>query len=131
MDKSQKAQLVLLIVLLAAMAGIVGILAQFYQDTAELRTLVVPGDVFACHRDDDCGLANHVACCPCEASGGQAAVNKLKREQLKTFLQAACTEAVPCVEVDTCRDDVRPRCADDRCSLVPMDAPPRDGDEGS
>jgi len=118
MDRGQKVQLALLLSLLAAMVGIVVILGQFYKHTAELTTLVVPAEILGCHTDDDCGLANQIGCCPCEASGGQSAINKRKRSQLKAFLQTACTDAVPCVEVDSCRDDVRVRCIEGRCGLV-------------
>lgn len=121
MDRGQKIQLVLLMVLLAAMIGIVVVLGKFYSDTAELTTLVVPADVFGCYTDSDCGLANQIGCCPCEASGGQGAINTQKRAQLKAFLQAACTDAVPCVAVDVCRDDARPKCVEGRCALIPVE----------
>lgn len=121
MDRGQRIQLVLLLALLTGMIGILVILVRFYSDTAELTTLVVPADIFGCHTDSDCGLVNQIGCCPCEASGGQGAINTEKRAQLKAFLQAACTEAVPCVAVDVCREDARPKCVDGRCALVPLE----------
>lgn len=118
MDKGQKLHLALLVALLAAMVGVIVMLGQFYAQTAELTTLVVPAEILGCNTDDDCGLTNQIGCCPCEASGGQGAVNKHKRAQLKEFLRTACTDAVPCVEVNACRDDVHARCSKGRCGLV-------------
>jgi len=80
--------------------------------------LTRPPDVTSCDKDEDCGPSNQVGCCPCETSGGQAAVNKRMRHRLKAFLQGACRKRVPCVDVSACRSDLAPVCRDNVCTLT-------------
>src|SRR5881397_1552905 len=75
------------------------LLSSFYKATSRVKTLIIPPDVVACTTDQDCGVTNQVACCPCEAGGGQGAVNKRMRLQLKGFLEGACRKRVPCVDI--------------------------------
>ena len=102
------------------------VLGSFYRGTARTTTFLIPFDILECDEDDDCGLANQVSCCPCEAGGGQGAVNKSMRPRLKGFLQRACGGKVACVNVAFCRSDLRPACIEGRCALTdPGTAPPQ------
>jgi hypothetical protein len=119
MARSLRIRFVLMAVLFVALLAITVTLSSFYKATARVKTLVIPPDVLACDTDEDCGVSNQIDCCPCEASGGQGAVNKRMRLQLKTFLEGACHERVPCVDVSSCRDDLTAVCRDTVCVVTP------------
>ena len=117
MDKSPRVRFVVLGLFFALFAiGLV--LTSFYRATSRVRTLVIPNDILTCDRDEDCGLTNQIACCPCDFGGGQAAVNRRMRPQLKAFLQRACQDRIPCVDVSACREDLRTACKDNLCTVV-------------
>lgn len=117
MDESLRRKTIALGGLFVALVAVGLLLSGFYRNTARTRTLVIPFDVAECDEDDDCGLSNQVGCCPCEVGGGQGAVNTKKRLRLKAFLRRACRGRVSCVNVSTCRADLRPACKSDRCIL--------------
>ena len=83
-----------------------------------MKTLIIPPDVVACNTDQDCGVSNQIACCSCEAGGGQGAINKRMRLPLKNFLEGACRKRVPCVDISACRDDLTPVCRDNVCIAI-------------
>jgi len=119
MDRSLRIRFALMGVLFAALLAITVTLSNFYKATARVKTLVIPPDVMACETDEDCGVSNQIDCCPCEASGGQGAVNKRMRLQLKNFLEGACHKRVPCVDISSCRDDLTAVCRDNVCIVTP------------
>ena len=94
------------------------VLSSFYKATSRVKTLIIPPDVVACNTDQDCGVSNQIACCPCEAGGGQGAINKRMRLPLKNFLEGACRKRVPCVDISACRDDLTPVCRDNVCTTI-------------
>jgi len=104
--------------LVAAAVGFV--LTTFYRETSRTTTIVLPADIVSCESDSDCGIVDQIGCCPCEAAGGQGAVNKQKRARLKTFLRRACGRRPACVSVATCRSDLRPLCSDGVCASTSM-----------
>ncbi len=118
MDSALRLRFVLLGGLFLALIAVGLLLVSFYRETARATTVVIPADVLACDEDDDCGLANQIGCCSCEVGGGQGAVNKQMRVQLKGFLNRACRKGVSCVTVSTCRTDLRPACERKRCTLA-------------
>jgi len=118
MDRSLRTRFALMGVLFVALLAITVTLSNFYKATARVKTLVIPPDVMACETDEDCGVSNQIDCCPCEASGGQGAVNKRMRLQLKNFLEGACHKRVPCVDVSSCRDDLAAVCRDNVCTVI-------------
>ena len=118
MDESLPRKAVMIGVLFVTLATVVVLLGGFYRNTARTRTLVLPFDVAACDADDDCGLTNQIGCCPCEAGGGQGAVNPHMRSLLKDFIRHACQRRTACIEVSACRTDLQPRCRDHRCVLL-------------
>ena len=118
MGDSLRAKAVMLGVLFLVLLTVGVVLSAFYKNTARTRTLVIPFDIAACTEDDGCGLANQIACCPCEAGGGQGAVNTRMRPRLKGYLQRACRGRAVCVNVATCRTDLRAVCRSRRCTLT-------------
>jgi hypothetical protein len=118
MDRSLRIRFALMAVLFVALFAITVTLSNFYKTTARVKTLVIPPDVTSCDKDEDCGLSNQVGCCPCEAGGGQAAVNKRMRQQLKAFLEGGCRRRVPCIDVSACRNDLTPVCRDNVCAVT-------------
>jgi len=129
MDESLRARFIALGALFVVLAATGIVLSSFYRRTATTKTVVLPPDFSACDEDRDCGLANQVGCCPCEASGAQGAINKRTRPTLKAFLQRGCRDGVACINVATCRDDMQPVCRNHRCVLV-SGAAERRGEEG-
>src|SRR2546428_11289750 len=118
MDESLRARFIALAALFVVLAATGILLSSFYRRTATTKTVVLPPDISACDEDRDCGLANQVGCCPCEASGAQAAINKRMRPTLKAFLQRACRDGAACVNVMACRVDMEPVCRNHRCVLL-------------
>ena len=118
MDRSLRIRFALLGGLFLTLLVLSLVLSSFYKATSRVKTLVIPPDVTSCSKDEDCGVTNQIGCCPCETSGGQAAVNKRMRPQLKAFLQGACRKRVPCVDVSACRSDLTPVCWDNVCTVT-------------
>jgi hypothetical protein len=118
MDRSLRIRFVLLGGLFLTLLVLSLALSSFYKATSRVKTLVIPPDVTSCSEDEDCGLTDQIGCCPCESGGGQAAVNKRMRRQLKAFLQGACHKRVPCVDVSACRSDLTPVCRDNVCTVA-------------
>jgi len=118
MDESLRRKAVTIGMLFVTLVLVMSLLGSFYHRTARTRTLILPFDVAACDDDGDCGLVNQIGCCPCEAGGGQGAVNPRMRGLLKDFLRHACQRRTACIEVSACRTDLQPRCRDHRCVLL-------------
>ena len=118
MDESLRRKTVLIVVTFVLLSMIMVLFVGFYRRTARTRTLVLPFDVAACDDDSECGLVNQIGCCPCEAGGGQGAVNPHMRGLLKDFLHHACRQRTACIEVSTCRTDLEPHCRDHECVLL-------------
>jgi len=118
MDRSLRIRFVLLGGLFLTLLVLSLVLSSFYKATSRVKTLVIPPDVTSCSKDEDCGLTDQIGCCPCGSGGGQAAVNKRMRPQLKAFLQGACRKRVPCVDISACRSDLTPVCWDNVCTLT-------------
>ena len=104
--------------LFLAVAAVGFVLTSFYRETSRTTTFVIPADITACESDDDCGVVDQIGCCPCEAGGGQGAINKRMRPRLKGFLRRACGQRPACVLVRACRTDLRPVCVDGGCALT-------------
>jgi len=90
----------------------------FHRETARTRPVVLPFEVFWCAKDEDCSVVEQIGCCPCDQGGGQAAVTRWRRDDLRRFLKRACDRDEVCVQVDVCCDGVRARCIKRRCTLV-------------
>ena len=118
MDRSLRIRFVLLGGLFLTLLVLSLVLSSFYKATSRVKTLVLPPDVTSCSKDEDCGLTDQIGCCPCGSGGGQAAVNKRMRPQLKAFLQGACRERVPCVDIATCREDLAVACTEQQCAVI-------------
>src|SRR5439155_949459 len=95
-------------------------LAVISQDDGKihLERMAMPEQIQGCTADADCTLVDQISCCACQSGGGQAAVNKRMRPQLKAFLQGACRKRVPCVDVSACRSDLTPVCWDNVCTVT-------------
>lgn len=118
MDESLlRRKAVFIIVSFLLLCTTMALLAGFYRRTARTRTLLLPFDIASCDDDGDCGLVNQIGCCPCEAGGGQGAVNPHMRGLLKDFLRHACQGRNACVEVSTCRTDLEAHCRNHTCVL--------------
>ena len=117
MGDSLRTQSVVLITLFAALLVVGFLLTSFYRETARTTTFVLPPDVTDCDEDGDCGVMEQIGCCPCDAGGGQGAINTRMRARLKGFLQRACGHKVACVDVATCRPDLEAVCAGGSCVL--------------
>ncbi len=89
----------------------------FVARTGDTTPAVPPYDLFWCSKDEDCIRVDQVGCCECEQSGGQGAITKWHRDDLRLFLKGACRGKPVCVQIDTCRYDLQPRCEDHRCRL--------------
>jgi len=113
-----RTQAIVLTALFLAVAAVGFVLTTFYRETSSTTTLVIPADITGCESDDDCGVTGQIGCCPCEAGGGQGAVNKRMRGRLKSFLKRACGQRPACVVVAACRNDLRPVCVDGGCALT-------------
>ena len=113
-----RTQAIVLTALFLAVAAVGFVLTTFYRETSRTTTFVIPADITGCESDDDCGVTDQIGCCPCEAGGGQGAVNKRMRVRLKGFLRRACGQRPACVMVAACRTDLRPVCADGGCTLT-------------
>ena len=85
MDRSLRIRFALLGGLFLTLLVLSLVLSSFYKATSRVKTLVLPPDVTSCSKDEDCGLTDQIGCCPCGSGGGQAAVNKRMRPQLKAF----------------------------------------------
>ena len=118
MDESLHRKAVTIGILLVTLVVVMMLLGSFYRRTARIRTLGLPFDVAACKDDGDCGLVNQIGCCPCQAGGGQGAVNPRMRGLLKDFLRHACQGLTACIEVSACRKDLQPRCRYHQCVLL-------------
>ena len=102
---------------------LLGVVLNFFnRETGRTKTFVLPPDISRCKHDSDCALSNQIGCCPCEAGGGQGAVNGRMRPRLKEFLRKACGERATCLALVTCRDDLRPVCRAKRCTLLMPDS---------
>jgi hypothetical protein len=119
MDSSLRLRFILLTSLFLAVIAVGLLVNAFYRETSRLTTVVLPPEITACAKDEDCGLSNMIGCCPCETGGGQGAINQGMGPQLKAFLHRACRKGVPCVNVFSCRDDLAPVCKHGRCKLIP------------
>jgi hypothetical protein len=119
MDSSLRLRFILLGGLLLGGVIVAILVASFYRETSRTTTLVLPAGISDCARDDDCARTDMVGCCPCEAGGGQGAVNEHMQARLEEFIRVACRKGVPCVNVHACRDDLFPACKRGRCALVP------------
>lgn len=109
---------VLLVLLASATLVLLGT-RSFYRHTARIRPVVVPFDLFWCSKDEDCVVLDRIGCCPCTQGGGQAAITRWHRDELRRFLKKACRQDPQvCVQVNVCRNDWLPRCVDRRCQLV-------------
>ena len=124
MSDSLRVQFIALGGLFAALLAVSALLAFFYREAGRTTTFVIPPDIMTCDDDKDCGIVNQIGCCPCEASGGQGAINKRMRPRLKTFLHRACGREIVCLNVSTCRDDLIPTCGADGCALITRDVAP-------
>ncbi len=122
MGNSLRVQAIVLGGLFLAVAAVGFVLTSFYREASRTTTLVIPGDITGCERDADCGVVDQIGCCPCEAGGGQGAVNTRMRARLKGFLRRACGHKPPCLNVATCRSDLRPVCSDGSCTLAAVGA---------
>lgn len=108
-----------MVLALMASAVLVGLgVMSFHEGTARHRPVIVPFDVFWCEKDADCTMVRRIGCCSCRQGGGQAAVTTWRKDDLRRFLKQACRPEQVCVQVDTCRRDVTPRCVDRRCTLA-------------
>src|SRR5262245_46144140 len=114
-----RTQAIVLGALFVVVAAVGFVLTTFYRETSRTTTFVIPADITACETDDDCGVVDQIGCCPCEAGGGQAAVNKRMRARLKGFLRRACGQRPACVAVATCRTDLNTACVEGGCVLTP------------
>ena len=123
MTDSLRVQSIVLGALFLALVVVGFVLSSFYRGTARTTTFLIPAEVFECDEDDDCGLANRISCCPCEAGGGQGAINTHMRPRLKSCLRRACGARVACVNVIFCRTDLKPVCVEGRCTLLGSTAP--------
>src|SRR5205814_3985402 len=103
MGDSLRAQSVVLVTLFAALVIVGLLLSAFYRETAHTTTFVIPPDVTDCDQDGDCGVIERIGCCPCDAGGGQGAINRQMRARLEGFLRRACGQTATCVGVATCR----------------------------
>jgi hypothetical protein len=119
MGDSLRVQSIVLAVLFVAVVGVGVLLTSFYRETSRTTTFVIPPDITACEADGDCGLIDQISCCPCDAGGGQGAVNKSMRGRLKGFLRRACGHKATCVNVLACRTDLRAACTDGTCTVTP------------
>jgi hypothetical protein len=117
-DESLHRKAVTIGILLVTLVVVMSLLGSFYRRTARTRTLVLPFDVAACDDDGDCGLVNQIGCCPCQAGGGQGAVNPRMRGLLKDFIRHVCQQRTACIEVEVCRLDLQPRCRNHQCVLL-------------
>jgi hypothetical protein len=122
MGDSLRVQSIVLSGLFLAVAAVGFVLTSFYRETSRTTTFVIPADITGCEHDGDCGVADQIGCCPCEAGGGQGAVNLRMRARLKGFLRRACGHRPACVNVAACRSDLRPMCVDGSCALVAASA---------
>ncbi len=93
----------------------------FHEGTARSRPVIVPFDLFWCERDEDCIVTGRIGCCSCRQGGGQAAITSWHRDDLRRFLKTACRPEQVCVQVNVCRSDLRARCMNRQCRLVPTD----------
>lgn len=106
------------LVLLASAALVALGVKSFYHGTARTRPVVLPFEMFWCASDADCSVTDRIGCCSCSEGGGQAAVTRWRRDNLRRFLKRACAAEQVCVQVDLCRTDVQARCKHRRCQLV-------------
>ena len=118
MGDSLRMQAMLLGTLFLGVLGVGLLLMSFYRETSRTTTFVIPADVTDCDNDGDCGVVEQIGCCPCDAGGGQGAINKHMRARLKAFLRRACGHKATCVNVRTCRPDLQPVCAGGGCALT-------------
>ena len=103
--------------LFAALIIVGYLLGSFYRETARTTTFVIPPDITDCDRDGDCGVIEQISCCPCDAGGGQGAINREMRARLRAFLQRACGGRATCVGVGACRRDLEAACVAGSCAL--------------
>ena len=89
----------------------------FYEETADLKPVIPPYDIFWCAKDEHCAVVDRVGCCPCEQGGAQAAVTTWHRDELRRFLKGACRDEPVCVQVDLCWLDAKAVCEDRRCKI--------------
>jgi hypothetical protein len=118
MDESLRRKAILIVITFVLLSATMTLFAGFYRRTARTRTMTIPFDVAACDEDSDCGIVNQIGCCPCESGGGQGAVNPHMRGLLKDFINHACRQRTPCIDVSACRTDLEPHCRDHECVLV-------------
>jgi len=90
----------------------------FNRGMARTRPVVLPFEVFWCAKDEDCAVVNRIGCCRCTQGGGQAAVTRWRRDDLRRFLKRACDRDQVCVQVNVCRPDLVARCVKRRCTLA-------------
>lgn len=115
----RSARLLSTVIALLASAGLVGIgMVSFYDQTAKVRPVVPPFDIFWCEKNEDCVIVDRIGCCECEGGGAQGAINKWHTDDLRLFLKSACRPAPVCVQIDLCRHDLAPLCDDHRCQVV-------------
>jgi len=93
----------------------------FQKGAFRSRPVVLPFEVFWCAKDDDCAVVKQIGCCPCSQGGGQAAVTRWRRDDLRRFLKRACDRDQVCVQVDVCRRGLAARCVKRRCTLMEAD----------
>ena len=118
MDESLRRTAIRILVTFVLLSITMTLFVGFYRRTARTRTMTLPFDIAACDDDGDCGLVNQIGCCPCEAGGGQGAVNPRMRSLLRDFLDHACRRRPTCIDVSTCRTDLEPHCQEHECVLV-------------
>lgn len=90
----------------------------FERSGHKARTITLPHDLQYCDEDEECGIVNQIGCCPCEFGGTQGTVNRDNRMRLKAFLRQACSSGVACIDIASCRDDLRAVCKRHRCRLA-------------
>jgi len=110
-----------LIAALISAALLSSVMYSFYDKTVKSKPVIPPYDIFWCSTDDQCSVVDRIGCCTCEESGGQAAVTRWHRDDLRLFLKKACRPRQVCVQVDVCRNDVQAKCIKRRCQLVPKE----------
>ena len=94
-------------------------LVSFHHEIAGNKPVVLPFDSFWCAGDEDCAVVDRIGCCACSEGGAQGAVTKWHTDELRLFLKSACRPRPVCVQLDLCRNDVKPVCEKHNCRLVP------------
>ena len=92
----------------------------FEEETVRSRRVVPPYDIFWCAEDADCMVVDQAGCCPCEEGGGQTAITRWHKDDLRRFVKKACRpwDKQVCVQIDTCSERTEARCEKRRCRLV-------------